>query len=93
MVNAVVLINVARGQIPAVAEAVADVPGVYEVFSVGGRVDLVAIVRVKSNEEVADVVASTIAMMPGVEDTETFIAFRVYRRADVEGAFSIGFDG
>ena len=57
MVNAVVLINAARGQIPSVGQQIADIPGVTEVFSVAGRVDLVANIRVKNNEDLADVVS------------------------------------
>jgi DNA-binding Lrp family transcriptional regulator len=90
MVNAVVLINAARGQIPAVGQEVADIPGVTEVFSVAGRVDLVANIRVMNNEDLADVVSMRIAEIAGVTATETLIAFRVYARADLEEGFSIG---
>jgi DNA-binding Lrp family transcriptional regulator len=90
MVNAVVLINAARGRIPSVGQQIADIPGVTEVFSVAGRVDLVANIRVKNNEDLADVVSLHFAQIEGVTGTETLIAFRVYARADLEEGFSIG---
>jgi DNA-binding Lrp family transcriptional regulator len=89
MVSAVVLINAARGQIGAVGEQLAAVPGVTEVFSVAGRVDLVANIRVATNDELADVVSGRFAAIDGVTATETLIAFRVYSRDDLEAGFSI----
>jgi DNA-binding Lrp family transcriptional regulator len=90
MVNAVVLINAERGQIAEVGQKVADIPGVTEVFSVAGRVDLVANIRVSNNDDLAEVVSRRFAEIDGVAGTETLIAFRVYARADVEEGFSIG---
>jgi DNA-binding Lrp family transcriptional regulator len=89
MVSAVVLINTARGQIEKVGEELAAIPGVTEVFSVAGRVDLVANVRVANNEDLAEVVSRRFAEVEGVTATETLIAFRVYSRADLEAGFSI----
>jgi DNA-binding Lrp family transcriptional regulator len=89
MVSAVVLINTARGQIETVGELVAAIPGVTEVFSVAGRVDLVANIRVKTNEELAAVVSHHFATVEGITGTETLIAFRVYSREDLEAGFSI----
>jgi DNA-binding Lrp family transcriptional regulator len=90
VVNAVVLINAARGQIEAVGEQLAVIPGVSEVYSVAGRVDLVAVIRVSSNDDLADVVSNRFAAIEGIAATETLIAFRVYSRADLELGFSLG---
>jgi DNA-binding Lrp family transcriptional regulator len=89
MVNAVVLINVARGQIEGVGEQLAEIPGVTALFSVAGRVDIVANVRVQNNEDLAEVVAKRFLDVPGVDATETLIAFRVYSKADQEVGFSM----
>jgi DNA-binding Lrp family transcriptional regulator len=62
---------------------------VTEVFSVAGRVDLVANIRVKTNEELAAVVSHHFATVEGITGTETLIAFRVYSREDLEAGFSI----
>jgi len=61
------------------------------VYSVAGNVDLIAIVRVREFDEIAEVVANRISKVPGVVDTDSHIAFRAYSRHDLEEAFSIGF--
>ena len=88
MVTAVVLIEAETDRINEVAEAMVEIDGVREVFSVAGRYDLVAILRVRTNEEIADVVSGGMRHLDGIVKTETLIAFRVYSREDVEGIFS-----
>ncbi|MGY1748005.1 MULTISPECIES: Lrp/AsnC family transcriptional regulator [unclassified Modestobacter] len=92
MITAIVMIDAATDSIAEVAEAVADLPGVSEVYSVAGDVDLVAIIRVPEFDEIAQVIAGRINKVPGVVDTATHIAFRAYSRHDLEAAFSIGFE-
>ena len=91
MITAIVMVTAATDSIPEVAEAIADLDGVSEVYSVAGDVDLVAIVRVREFDQVADVIAGRLDKVPGVLDTETHIAFRAYSRHDLEAAFAIGF--
>jgi DNA-binding Lrp family transcriptional regulator len=92
MITAIVMIDAATDSIPEVAEAVADLDGVSEVYSVAGDVDLIAIVRVREFDQIAEVVAGRINKVRGVLETDTHIAFRAYSRHDLEAAFSIGFD-
>jgi DNA-binding Lrp family transcriptional regulator len=92
VITAIVMIEAATDAIAEVAEAVADLEGVSEVSSVAGAVDLIAVVRVREFEQVAEVIAGRINKVPGVVDTDTHIAFRAYSRHDLESAFSIGFD-
>ena len=92
MITAIVMIDAATDSIPEVAQAIADLDGVSEVYSVAGDVDLVAIVRVREFDQVADVIAGRLDKVPGVLDTETHIAFRAYSRHDLEAAFAIGFN-
>ena len=92
MITAIVMVSAATDQIPEVAEAIADIEGVSEVYSVAGHVDLIAVVRVREFDQVADVIAGRIDKVPGVLDTETHIAFRAYSRHDLEAAFAIGFN-
>jgi DNA-binding Lrp family transcriptional regulator len=73
-----------------VATAVAELNGVSEVFSVAGRFDLVAIVRVKDNDTMAEVVTVKMLSVPGIIRSETLIAFRAFSKHDLEGMFSIG---
>jgi len=90
MVTAIVLLNVARARVGEVADKLAATEGITEVYSVAGRYDLVAMVRVRTNEELADVVTNRIQRIEGIESTETLISFRAYSKVDLEGVFSIG---
>lgn len=91
-VTAVVLIKARTAQINELAQALVEVEGVAEVYSVAGRYDLVAIVRAARNEDLADIVSQRIHQVAGIVDSETLIAFRVYRNADVDAAFSLGIE-
>ena len=92
MVNAVVLIACEIDAIPEAAQAIADIDGVSEVYSVAGEFDLVAIVRVATHDDLARVIPQGLAKVAGVERTETLIAFQVYSRHDLEAMFSVGFE-
>jgi DNA-binding Lrp family transcriptional regulator len=92
VITAIVMVTAATDRIPEVAEAIADLDGVSEVYSVAGNVDLVAVVRVREFEQVAEIIAGRLDKVEGVLDTETHIAFRAYSRHDLEAAFAIGFD-
>ncbi|MFB9236219.1 Lrp/AsnC family transcriptional regulator [Plantactinospora siamensis] len=93
MITAIVLIDCATDSIPEVAEALAELPGVSEVYSVAGNTDLIAIVRVREFDQVAEVIAGRISKVPGVTNTESHIAFRAYSQHDLEEAFAIGLAG
>jgi DNA-binding Lrp family transcriptional regulator len=88
--TAIVHIDCATDSIPEVAEALAALDGVSEVYSVAGNVDLIAIVRVARFEDIAEVIAGKISKTPGVVNTESHIAFRAYSKHDLEDAFAIG---
>ena len=92
MITAIVLVKSAVDRIPEVAEAIASLDGVTEVYSVTGDVDLVAMVRVREHEQLADVIADRLNKVPGVLSTDTHIAFRTYSQHDLEAAFALGFD-
>ncbi len=90
MNTAIVFISTAVDKVPEVAESVAALPGVTEVYSVTGAIDLIAIVRTRTVDEIAEVVTGKINKVPGVEGTETHLAFRAYSAHDLEAAFSLG---
>ena len=92
MVTAVVLMNIERGRVNEVAGALAEIPGIAEVYSVAGRFDLVAMIRVRQNEELADLVTQKLLSVQGILETETLIAFRAFSRHDLEAAFSLGME-
>ena len=90
MVTAIVLINTHHGRINEVAEALAELAEFSEVYSVGGSYDIVGILRVDTNEAIADMVTNRMIRIEGIEHTETMIAFKTYSRHDLEEIFSIG---
>ncbi len=90
MITAIVFIRADVSRIPEVAEEIADLPAVSEVYSVTGAIDLIAMVRVSDHEQIAEVVADRLNKVPGVVSTETHIAFRAYSAHDLEAAFSLG---
>ena len=92
MVSAIVLLNTERDKVKQVAEQLTELKGVSEVFSVAGRYDLVAILRVPNSEAMANLVTDEMLQVEGITDSETMIAFRVYSRHDLEAMFSIGFE-
>jgi DNA-binding Lrp family transcriptional regulator len=92
MITAIVFVKADVARIPEVAESIAALEGISEVYSVTGQIDLIALVRVSRHEDVATVIADQLNKVPGVLETETHIAFRAYSRHDLEAAFSLGLD-
>jgi len=92
VITAIVSVDVEPDAIPEVAEQVAQLDGVSEVYSVTGDPDLVVMVRVREHEALADVIAGGISKVAGVLATRTSIAFRAYSRHDLEAAFDLGVD-
>ncbi len=90
MITAIVFVRAEVNRIPEVAQQLADIDGVSEVYSVTGKIDLIAMVRVRNIDDVAAVVTDLVNKVPGVIDTETHVAFRAYSTHDLEAAFAIG---
>ncbi|MEE6274451.1 Lrp/AsnC family transcriptional regulator [Georgenia wangjunii] len=92
MLTAIVLIDADVARIPEVAQEVAELDGISEVYSVTGDVDLIAIARVSRHEDLAGVVADQIGKVEGVRGMRTYIAFQAYSKHDLEAAFAIGLE-
>ncbi len=92
MVTALVLLNVERTKVNEVAEKMAGLDGVTEVYSVAGRYDLAAVVRVENNDLLADIVTRRLLGIGGITHSETLISFRVFSKHDLERMFSIGLE-
>jgi DNA-binding Lrp family transcriptional regulator len=92
VITAIVLIQAEVDRIPEVAQALAELDGVSEVYSVTGDVDLIAVVRVRRHEELAEVIADRVGKVAGVRHSDTHIAFRTYSKHDLEAAFALGLD-
>jgi DNA polymerase III epsilon subunit family exonuclease len=90
MVHAFVLIDAEPARISELAAELADVDGVAEVYSVAGEADLVAVVRVRRHEELAEVVTRRMSALPGITNTRTLIAFQAYSRHDLEAMWDLG---
>ncbi len=90
MVTAIILINADRHHIGGLAQKLADLPGISEVYSVSGRYDLIAIVRVESNDDLATLVTHEMVKLEGITHTESMLSFRAFSRHDLDEMFSIG---
>ncbi len=90
VISAIVLINAEVDRIPEVAQAIAELDGVSEVYSVAGDADLIAMIRVREHEQLNDVIADRLNKVQGVIGTNTHIAFRTYSKHDLEAAFALG---
>jgi DNA-binding Lrp family transcriptional regulator len=90
MVHAFVLIDAEPVRVADLAIELAEVDGVSEVYSVAGHADIVAVVRVRQHEQLAQVVTRGISQLPGILDTRTLIAFQAYSRHDLEAIWDIG---
>jgi DNA-binding Lrp family transcriptional regulator len=90
MVHAFVLIDAEPARIADLAAELADVAGVAEVYSVAGEADLVAVVRVRQHDELAEVVTQQISSLAGIVNTRTLIAFQAYSRHDLEAMWDLG---
>lgn len=92
MVTAISLLKVDRDRVNEVAQELVEVEGVSEVFSVAGRYDQVAVIRVPENEDLRKVATQRMLKIDGIEDSETLFAFEVHSQHDLESMFSIGFE-
>lgn len=90
MFTSFVLIKTESARIAEVAQAIADLPHVAEVYSVTGEFDIIALLRLSDYEQLAEAVPEGIARIPGVVSTSTILAFRRYARKDLEASYDIG---
>jgi len=93
VVTAIVLLKIERTRINEVAEELAAMEGISEVYSVSGEVDVVAMVRVRTNDDLATLITSRLVAVNGILETRTMLAFRTLSRHDLEAMFSIGMEG
>jgi DNA-binding Lrp family transcriptional regulator len=90
MITAIVFIKADVARIPEIAQEIAALDGVSEVYSVTGDIDLIAMLRVREHDDIATLVPDQVNKVAGVVSTETHIAFRTYSTHDLEAAFSLG---
>ena len=80
MITAFILMRVDYAKMSDIADHIASLDNVAEVYAVAGDEDLIAVVRGESNEAIADVVTRQIVKIPGVNSCRTKIALRAYKR-------------
>jgi DNA-binding Lrp family transcriptional regulator len=90
MTHAIVLIQAEGSALGTLGGELADIEGVAEAYSVTGEWDFVAILRLREQDQLAQVVTGRLSQLPGVRRTQTMVAFEVYSRHDLEALFSIG---
>jgi DNA-binding Lrp family transcriptional regulator len=90
MITAITLIRAARDRIPETAEALAAMPHVAECYSVTGDWDIVCVLRFVQFEDLDDIVTSELRRVPGIERTQTMLAFKAYSSALLDQGFGIG---
>ena len=89
MITAIVLISVTRSKINEIAEELTEIKGISEVYSVSGDFDIVAMLRVMTNEDLADIVTKKITKINGIIKTQTMLAFMAYSKHDLETMFGL----
>ena len=90
MTHAIVLIQSERSALATLGGELADIEGVAEAYSVTGEWDFVAILRLREQAQLAQVVTGKISQLDGVSRTQTMVAFEAYSRHDLEALFSVG---
>ena len=88
MVTGIVLVNVERAMIQTVIEDLGKIPGVAEIYAVAGEYDLVVIIRVKSNADLAEIIASKMTHdIRGIIHTKTLISLEARAHVDLDKVF------
>ena len=90
MVHAFLLIKAEPARVAGLADELAEVDGIAEVYSVAGEVDLIAVVRVTRHDDLADVVTRHVAALPGIVETRTMVAFQAFSRRDLDALWDLG---
>ncbi len=90
MVTAIILITAERTKINEAAAQLAEIEGISEAYSVSGNYDIIAIARVPTNDDLADLVTNRLLRINAIVKTETMLAFQSYSRHDLEAMFSVG---
>ncbi|NKB63114.1 MAG: Lrp/AsnC family transcriptional regulator [Gammaproteobacteria bacterium] len=89
MITSIILMNIKRNKVNKVADMLVDMPEISEVYSVAGKYDLVAIVRVKENDDLASLVTNKLSRLSDIRKTDTMLAFKAYSRHDLDSMFSL----
>jgi DNA-binding Lrp family transcriptional regulator len=92
MFTAFVMIQAERRRMQEVARRLAEIPGVEEVYSVTGEWDIIAVLRLKEYDDLAEIVTGRMVEIPGLVRTNTHLAFRAFPQSLLERSFSVGLE-
>ena len=84
MITSIVMVKCETGHVKSVSEAIVDIDGVAEVYSITGEWDILTVIRVKEFDSLAAIVSEKIASTPGITKTITTMAFRCYSKHGME---------
>ena len=90
MITSIVLINAERTRINSAAEQLASIKGITEVYSVSGRFDIIAMIRLNTNDELAELMTEKITQVEGIIKTESMVAFKTLSKSDMANMFELG---
>jgi DNA-binding Lrp family transcriptional regulator len=90
MTHAIVLLQADASALGTLGGELAGIDGVAEAYSVTGEWDFVAILRLREQDQLAQVVTGRLSQLKGVKRTQTMVAFEAYSRHDLEALFSVG---
>ena len=90
MTHAIVLVQADASALGTLGGELAGIDGVAEAYSVTGEWDFVAILRLREQDQLAQVVTGRLSQLDGVRRTQTMVAFEAYSRHDLEAMFSVG---
>lgn len=92
MFTAFVMIQAERRRVQGVARQLAEIPGIEEVYSVTGDWDIIAVLRLKDYDDLAEIVTGKMIEVPGIVRTTTHLAFRAFPQSLLERSFSVGLE-
>jgi DNA-binding Lrp family transcriptional regulator len=90
MLTAFVMIQAEPEKIAGVAQTIANMPNVAEVYSVTGDFDILVILHLAEYDQLAEAVPDGLAKIDGILRTNTVLAFRRFSSGDLEAAWDIG---
>lgn len=90
MFTAFVMIKAAPQKIAEIAQQIANIPQVAEVYSVTGDFDILVVLRLAEYEQLTGAVPDGLSKIEGILQTNTVLAFRRFSSQDLDAAWDIG---
>ena len=87
MVTGIVLVNVERTMLQNVIDGLRKIRGIAEVYAVAGEYDLVLMIRVGDNAQLADIIANQLTRDRCIIHTKTLVSLKAYSEIDLEKVF------